>query len=290
VLVLLCASLALGGCSSGDEPYQNPRAAAERLATEATQRVCGILQACCVEANFAYAEQGCKAIHAQRIQQYFVAQAFYGAELDAEAAKRCLDSIGQVSDGCPVERSGGYLTDVCDGLFKGTVPLGGVCEEGHGCATTPEAPLICDRRYNPKTERLDNVGVCVANPSQVFEHTSAGQACDATCIDDADLGGCGPTDADRTCFTSDGLFCSWRSNQCEPQGVAGDPCDGSPECAPGLYCDFDDFACTPIHALGAPCTAWEQCGENYCTAGTCQRPPRVTAEYCVGKLPPLPSN
>jgi len=290
-VLLAYAGLGLSGCviDSTAAPREDTASEAQQLAEKATQRVCDILETCCVDANFTYSEQGCKAFHKQRISQYFTVQTFLGAKLDTEAAQRCLDSIGQVSDGCPVDRAGGYLTDACAWVFKGSVPLGGECDSNHGCATTPDAPLTCDRKYDARAERFIEPGVCIANPPLVSAHPGLGQACSATCTGD-DGGPCFGTGNEDTCFTSEGLFCSWESNQCVAQSESGGPCNGSDECTSGNYCDFDDFKCAPIRPLGAACSAWIQCGPNYCTDGTCQRPPRATAEFCVGQIPPPPMN
>jgi len=239
------------------------------------------LETCCRDENFPYQEPGCRAANEPRLLQHFNAQVFLGGELDTEAAKRCLDSIGKVSDGCPVDRSLSELSEACDWLFKGTVPLGGECDASHGCATTREAPLFCQRAYEPHSERFMSSGVCVANPPLVAVHQELGDACSSTCIGDD----CGGPDAEAMCYTSDGLVCSWQSNQCELQGVSGDPCNGTGDCVSGTYCEFADFKCAPTRPLGAACTEQEQCDSQYC-AGSCAHRPRVSADYCLGKNTP----
>src|SRR4051812_28619270 len=203
-VLLACAGLAISSCAgSAGHSDTRPFAAADELAAEAIQRVCGILQTCCNDAQFLYDEQGCRAFHTQNITQYFYRQTFLGATLDPQAAKRCLDSIGSISDGCPLDRSNGYLTGACDWVFKGTVPLGGECDSGHGCATTPDAPLLCDLPFDAKSGRSVEPGVCITNPSPVPTLSIAGQACSSTCIGDD------PCFDASSCNTSDGLFCNW---------------------------------------------------------------------------------
>jgi hypothetical protein len=239
--------------------------------------VCDILETCCRDANFPYQEQACLASHRPRILQYFQNQVFFGAELDTEAAKRCLDSIGQVSDGCPLDRAvddaldrPDYgLTEACEWVFKGTVPLGGECDEYHGCATTRDAPLLCDRAYNPRTESFESSGVCAANPPLAEVHKNLGDTCSTTCIGDL----CGGSESEGTCYTSDGLVCSWQSNKCELQGVSGD-------------CEFADFKCAPTRPIGDPCTEQEQCDSQYCS-GSCAHRPRASAGYCLGETLPV---
>jgi hypothetical protein len=274
-LLLACAGLAISSCLND---AHDPSAAAAQLATEATHRVCGILETCCRDANFPYQEQGCMAFHEPRLLQYFNEQVFLGAELDTEAAKRCLDSIGQVSDGCPLERAVDGLTEACEWLFKGTVPLGGECDRSHGCATTRAAPLLCERAYDPRSERFESSGVCVENPALAVVHKNLGDACSSTCMGDL----CWGSESDDTCYTSDGLVCSWQSNKCELQGVGGEPCQGTGDCVSGMYCEFADFKCAPTRPIGDPCTEQEQCDSQYC-AGSCAHRPRASADSCLGK-------
>jgi len=288
--LLACAAMAISGCGTGNadgpgaDGNRDPGAAGNRdpgaattspealMAADATERVCGILAACCADAAFPYDEQGCRALNRDRIFQHFQAQSFFGAELDTEVAQRCLDSIGQVSEGCPGDRPGGNLTDACDRVFKGSVPLGGTCDASHGCATTPENPRACDRAYDVQTDKYAKSGVCVAIPPRVFVHGKLGEACSNTCLgDDQDLcthNGAPDTGPEGTCYTGDGLICSFESHQCEAQAVRA-----------------------PLLPLGAPCSAWAECADNnYCTSGTCQLPPRATVELCMGKIPPPPMN
>src|SRR6188768_1284091 len=104
-LLLACAGLAISSCAADNKPEQ----AAERFAEKVTQRVCGIFESCCLAANFPYQEQSCEAINGPKIRHHFDAQVFLGAELDSQAAQRCLDAIGQVNGTCPVDR-GSYLS------------------------------------------------------------------------------------------------------------------------------------------------------------------------------------
>ena len=287
--LLACAGLAISSCASDAHDAHEASAAAAQLASEATQRVCDILETCCLDANFPYQEQGCLAFHRPRLLQRFNAQIFLGAELDTEAAKRCLDSIGQVSDGCPLDRpvedpldrADDGLTDACEWLFKGTVPLGGKCDASHGCATTRDAPLLCHRVYHPQSEVFESSGVCVENPPLVAVHKSLGDACTSTCIGDH----CLDTESEGTCYTSDGLICSWQSNKCELQGVSGDPCNGTGDCVSGTYCELADFKCAPTRPIGDLCTEQEQCESQYCS-GSCAHRPRASANYCLGKNTP----
>jgi len=272
----------LNGCASTHDP--STLLAVESLTAKVTQRVCDVLETCCNEAQHAYEEQGCKAFYTKRIRGYFSSQTFLGAKLDGEAVKRCLASIGEVSEGCPVDRVSTYMTDECSRVFRGTVPLGGECDSDHGCATTPDSPLTCDIPYDAQANDWADSGVCIRPASLDAPHTLAGQACSGTCIDDD-----GPPCFGEIgiCNASDGLFCSLETNQCEPRGVSGDPCNGSPDCSKGSYCNFEDGQCAAIRPLGSACTDADQCGQYYCAGGTCQLPP-PSAEFCAGRVPPPP--
>ncbi|HYP99081.1 MAG TPA: hypothetical protein VER96_10420 [Polyangiaceae bacterium] len=287
-LLLACAGLVFSSCA----PDKQPEAQAEQLAEEATQRVCDIFETCCVAANFPYREEGCKAIYGPKIRNHFVAQAFLGSDLDSVAAKRCLDAIGQVSDGCRADRDR-YLTDACDGLFHGTVPLGGECDPRHGCATTPDAPLTCLRHYE-EDSGYDYSGVCVAGEPR-FLHKRLGQSCSQTCA--AEGGVCvregiagEPEPVEGTCFASDGLFCDMESWRCEQQSVSGGPCENPFQCAAGTYCD-SAAKCVPVRALGEACADSAQCAGDFCnSAGICQGSgPSASAKLCEGHPATMPS-
>ena len=285
-LLLACAGLAISSCAADTKPQQ----AAQQLADEVTQTVCDLFERCCVAASFPFQEQGCKALNRPKILQHFSAQAFLGSELDSDAAKRCMDAIAQVGDGCPVAD---YLTDACNDLFKGTVPLGGECDPGHGCASSPDARLSCLRAYH-EDSGYEYSGVCVAGPSR-YVHNSLGQACNQSCtVEDGPCVSFGYADStapasEGTCFASDGLYCDEQSQQCELLGVSGSPCVGEhKQCAIGSYCDSEDSLCAPIRPPGAPCTDASQCGENACTEGTCQSVIRASAALCAGQPPTAP--
>ena len=331
-VLLACAALAINGCNTIEDPkVQDPggtwySVAEQQLAAEATERMCGVFSACCSDAAFPYEAQGCTAYHQPRNLDHFHAQFFLGAQVDAEAAQRCMDSIGQASDGCPVERVNGQLTDACDWLFKGTVPLGGECDASHGCATTPDNPLKCEIKYDHKLKESEKSGVCIAIPPPLpLSPPDPGQACSMTCYGDVRVCFSRACNADDEapclgsanlgyCYMTDGLFCN-SEYQCERQHVSSEPCEDSSECASGTYCNSDDSKCEPLRAsgescnfssdcatancadskcapprpLGASCSEQAECGENYCLNGTCQRLPRATAASCAGQFQPSPS-
>lgn len=286
-LLLTCAGLVFCNCASDKQPVEQ----AEQLAEEATQRVCDVFETCCVTANFQYQEQGCKAIFGPKIRAHFLNQTFLGADLNFDGAQRCLNAIGQASDGCRVDRDR-YLTDTCNGLFTGTVPLGGECDPRHGCATTATAPLTCQRHYDD-THGFDYSGVCVAVVPRVV-HNGLGQMCNQTCAADSGrcilMGSAGDTGlVEGTCFASDGLFCDTQAKRCAQRSVSGEPCLGKGylACATGTYCDSAADECVPVRAVGESCTASEQCGQDHgCgNAGVCEGAgPVASATLCAGQL------
>lgn len=285
---LACAAMGINGCGGAGDPGEGAHAVVQQLADEATERACGILAACCTDADAPYDEQACKAFHEPRMIQHFAMQTFIGAELDTAAAQRCMDSIGKVSDGCPAElRVGGDLPEACDGLFTGSVPLGGKCDSkpGHGCITSRDNPVFCDIAYDSESGKSVKPGVCRASSSLSGVHRSAGQTCSNTC-DGGKHGACNGTGPGGNCYTSDGLFCSSESQRCEPQRVSGEPCDpvgsncvagtycssAGSDCEPGSACELDDFTCAPFtfSGEGEPCNAGAACvAGTYCDDSTC---------------------
>ena len=288
-VLLALAGVAINGCDTGGDPGQGADPTVQALADEATARVCGILAACCSDADVAYDDQACKVFHETRMAQHFAPQKFIGTQLDVAAALRCLDSIGKVSDGCSGElRFGGDLPDACDWLFNGSVPVGGECDAlpGHGCITSRDNPVFCDRPWDSEAERFEKSGVCRASSSLLRVHRSVGQTCSNTCGEGGKHGACDASGAGGSCYRSDGLFCSEESQRCEPLRVSGEACNpaafncapgtycssAGSDCAPGTACDSDDFTCAPItvSGQGEPCGAGAICvAGTHCDDSTC---------------------
>lgn len=286
----VCAVLALGslsaaaGCSAKNDTRQ---ADLQQFETEAVQRFCARVSACCNEMSYPFDEAGCEKLNGNNITQFFNLQAFAGSHIDPVAAKRCLDGIETPELGCSAQ--GDYQSADCQNVFVGSVPLGGTCSLSEGCAKTPggDATTCNFPHSNDEDPDPDRTGVCVLNPPLTEPHGNAGDACSSTC----DSGFCStlcsadetcPTDL-ATCYIADGLFCS-QANTCVSVGAAGDPCNGSPECGPGTYCDLDLTRCQPLLQAGAPCHDGLQCETAYCSS-TCMPPPRAYPEYCLGHIP-----
>ncbi|HEY0469475.1 MAG TPA: hypothetical protein VGC79_35040, partial [Polyangiaceae bacterium] len=85
--------LAAGGCSGGGDPSGASEPELQQFQTEAIQRFCGRLNACCDELSYPFDPAGCEALNGSKITQFFGFQAFPGSHYDPAAGKRCLDSI-----------------------------------------------------------------------------------------------------------------------------------------------------------------------------------------------------
>ena len=292
-LIASISSLTAAGCSGGGDSSDGSEL--ERLQhfeTEAIQRFCARINACCNELSYPFDEAGCETLNGNNIVQFFNFQSFPGSHYDAAAGKRCLDGIETPELGCSAK--GDYESADCKQVFVGSVPLGGKCSLAKGCATTADgAATVC--KFPPSNLEYQDphrTGVCVlAPPPETAPHGNAGDACSTTCTES---GICATLcSADRTCptdspscYTTDGLFCS-EANICVSLGVAGDPCSGSVECGDGTYCDLNLEHCETLRRAGDACHDGLQCETEYCS-DTCMPPPRAYPEFCLGHIPPPP--
>jgi hypothetical protein len=293
----LCLLPASGCGSSVGAGAASDLAVLNQFEAEALQRFCARTSACCNELSYPFDEAGCEQLNGNSIVQFFNTEAFQGSHYDPTAGKRCLDGIETPELGCSA--NGDYESADCKQVFVGSVPLGGKCSRAEGCATADGAATQCDFPPNPDFQDPDLTGVCVLDPNaETGPHGNPGDACSTTCTDTGlcdtlcSAGQTCPTDL-STCYTADGLFCS-EANTCVPLGVAGDPCQGSPECGVGTYCDIGlgqqagrAGLCQSLRQAGDTCQDGLECETGYCSV-TCMSPPVANPDFCLGRIPPPP--
>ena len=292
-LLVWGSTLAANGCgSSSGSQGAAAVVTLEQFGEQAVKRYCAQVGACCSELSYPFDEAGCEALNGNNIVQYFNFEFFPGAHYDAAAGQRCLDGIETPELGCAA--SADYESADCQKVFVGSVPLGGTCSLDEGCAEADGSATECDLPFDPNREDQDpkRTGVCVlAPPAVTSPHGKLGDACGSTCIgSDLCLTLCNDGQDCQSnvpaCYSTDGLVCS-EANVCAPMGVAGDPCQGSPDCATGTFC-ADDLHCRPWLQEGDPCQNGLQCETNYCDK-TCTRPPVANPDFCLGHIPPPPN-
>jgi hypothetical protein len=212
------------------------------------------------------------------------------ATYNAALAAPCLAALGAEDCSSIVFPQSWYvigpdlvLPPGCDGLFAGTVPVGGSCVGDVECAPDSICTAYaadggcgaCTQRACDRDSQCVGTGYfCSGNP-YVFgtcEQTSTlaapGQPCDPP-------------------FCEPGYYCDTDLNQCLQQGVNGDGCPyGGPpvSCAEGFICTSGpagneyNGTCLPVRGLGESCDNADQCvglNEVLCDMATetCVSPP-----------------
>jgi hypothetical protein len=159
------------------------------------------------------------------------------ATFDGVAAQACLDAISTVP--CDqTQMAARVVPDACSRFVRGTVAMGGACEQNAECQS----------------------GAC-----DVPDCGSA--CCSGTCGAAQAPGGSGDPCATRACDA--GLACSTASDTCVPLAGSGAGCTLPSDCDYGLGCAGG--ICQPLPAVGQPCAAG-QCADvgAVCNAsGTC---------------------
>jgi hypothetical protein len=222
---------------------------------------------------------------------------------DEQVAGQCIDAYAAALRACTEQNVA--TGEACEGLFRGTVELGGACGESSECIQSPEQPATCD------------TGVCVADELYFspydLEPAALGEPCSATCEGDIDgSSSCSGTSTANPsagpCWVNDGLICGstgvcmpapqvgepcpqyfctagayCASGTCQPASSDG-PCTDSVSCLPTSYCDFATSLCTPRKPDGEACNADDECLGGACEADRCRVWSVASAESCAGLL------
>jgi len=217
---------------------------------------------------------------------------------DGAKARACFDAVNAVSS---CHRTGLSVFDLdpnCDGMFSGTVAVGGACFFPEECATGGTCQQNDPSCVNAAT---CCPGTCIAVPSPV----AAGGACPAypgicasrICVVDsiANTETCqSPVGVGASCLgeipCDSTLYCDPVSETCrEPVGTGGacnpaltsppsvsEDCDGVND-----RCSATTSVCTPLLAVGSPCDPSTNGCVSYAicdaTTSTCVERPAVGA-------------
>lgn len=224
---------------------------------------------------------------------------------DDVAAGACVDAQRTRLASCDDREAFHAGDDACDGLFRGTVALGGSCGENYECEKVAGSSVQCD------------AGTCAVydDPYDYPDHTRVGEgdACNSTCSEDPYFSYCEFLEEDAaatpTCYEGDGVVCSWSALVCVPIPKLGEPCaDGKcgkdthcegntcvaarasgycgsrDECVYASYCDTATQSCLPKKANGQPCNDLFECSSAFCESDVCRDWSPATAATCAGAL------
>jgi hypothetical protein len=306
--VRLCAAWAATGvvaalfvaCAGRTEVSPGPAELwLERLGT----LVCDGLAGCCASTGHAFNQQICRSEPARYLPVGL--KAFVPTDtavFDPEQAELCLAAYRAVLEVCSDSKLMIEADHVCHGVFRGTVPHGGVCTWSGDCAEGPWDTAGCLRFSGA------SVATCVGTGPRIPGAGALGEPCAGNCTrPEAPLPNCAMRDDAppelRGCYREDGLYCDgvckalpgpddacsdtfWCQGDfyCGPESVcipfAGEgPCDGEWVCS--QRCTV--FECVPSIPLGDRCAPTEYCQSGYCTvAGRCELWNIADAERCSG--------
>jgi len=305
MLVVAAATASCDGETEDDDDGPSGPVAVNDFSQRFAASYCASIQGCCERFGERFELSSCQ----ETLRAYLAAA--LGVQLanpkiifDEQVAGQCIDAYAAVARAC-TERSNA-ADDACDGLLRGTVPVGGECGESDECVQTAEQDASCTS------------GICVAEEpyESVFDgpHAALGEACAGTCEGDPDTGGgscSGIVDGvpgTGVCWLNDGLICSTAgscvaapqvgepcqqyqcavgaycvASTCEAASSDG-PCTSDSACLPTSYCDYDAMRCIPLKADGETCDSGDECLGGDCEADRCREWSVASAESCSGLL------
>lgn len=240
----LLATLLLG-CSDGNDGGGDGPLAASDFIPAAAAGICADLGDCCEQDRHPFSAESCRRSYTGALEERLARDT---VAYDADAGGRCVRALRASPGSCDVTPE---EFDACNGVFRGTVPVGAECVEGPDCIGFPDTALCVTGGASGEQQ------VCTAvYPSQQPLRAAQGDACSSTCRPDAPYGctSFGP-DPVHACFTDDGLYCGQETSTCVPLIPAGGSCSLAEQhgCTPGTFCEFG--RCVPSRAEGESCVA-----------------------------------
>lgn len=308
---LLCGAFALGcsGESDGEGDDGGGSAspvAAEDFAERFAVAYCGSIAGCCEQFGESFVQADCEQSTRSAIAGVVADElASPYVEFDEVAAGSCIAAYGAALRACTDREVGRAIGPACDGVFRGTVEVGGECGDTSECAQpgASEGNVSCEE------------GVCTLYADYVdladAPHGTEGEACGGTCERTGPSSyGCagGGMSGDKACWVNEGFVCGADST-CQPVPKLGEPCpeyycaggsycdvnttvcaapqDTGPcsdhdACTATSYCDFETSQCAPLKADGEACESDEECQGGGCPGGSCRVWSVASAETCAG--------
>jgi hypothetical protein len=193
---------------------------------------------------------------------------------DSTAAGKCIDWFASVASSCNEARAD-EDDDVCEDIYRGTLPQGAPCTEPEECADIGGADATCSY------DDLSTSGSCVPVVEPI--RGRAGDPCSATCSSNSCSGFGSISDPYTICYVEDGLVCNYSQGVCVPAPVLGESCLESYYCAGATYCSSVSLVCEASKPDGASCESSEECAGGSCTNYVCGPRSLASSELCSGE-------
>jgi hypothetical protein len=299
------AALDCSGSSSGATGGAS-NVPASGFASDYARVYCESINPCCAASGFASDAASCRStldpmLSAQMKLLLDNPKILY----DESATGACLDAVRASLVAC-TDRSVGSSSRACNGVFRGTVALGGTCSTSNECVRPDGASIYCQS------------GLCTASTSSSNDvHGKLGDPCAWTCQGTSSSSSCSGGSASAldagtrtSCWLSEGFYCA-DDGHCATAPAAGQPCGGyslvcadnarcsssvcvarqatdpctfDGDCVTTAYCDSAAKLCVPPKANGQTCGSDRQCAGGDCYQSACRTWSVATAAACAGLL------
>lgn len=301
-----CEDSSTGGGqpNTGDE-FTWPVAKSD-FASKLAEAHCGSIAGCCRSGGFAFEEEACLGSARAQFSAWVDEETSKpNRSFDEAAAGRCIAGWRAMNTACDDRALAEAANDACGGVIPGVLALGAACTSSSECAAGPGEEVDCDE------------GKCALSDSpSSLPRGAEGAACIGSCEGEPGHGySCThrPDVQGALCWSSDGVYCSGETDQCEPlaavgqacslgsssgvcvigarcqDGVCvatanGDACSGSSDntCPAGSTCDSASKTCQPRKANGEACNEDYACASLECRNSRCVDYTVASGPTCAG--------
>jgi hypothetical protein len=263
----------LAACAEEDgpaEPAGPDPILAEDFPAAFAHAYCDDLGPCCSSAGLAHDGAACITTMTAEAQD-LLSQAPPLRKYDPVSAGQCIADLKALWPTCRTSPAAEEKAqEACQGIFTGTVAVGGACQSDHDCAPSSQGPVHCEVNVNMP---VPPAPICVVDPPGKL---------DEPCIGSAPYEPATPFPHLRC---EDSLYCDRAINRCRQRHGEGEDCNPSMLCESTLWCHATgptSGACEKTLALGAPCTFHGQCASGVCLPDVCRDGIPVDAAKCGG--------
>jgi len=296
------SSTGAGGTGTSQTSSADAPQTIDDFAKRFADRYCQSIAACCSHQGFATTDCETTLLGQIRPQLQLTASK-PKIHYNAQAAQGCIDAYAAALSACTDHELLSKTDDACDGVFEGTVPVGGACGTSQECAGA-DTGVSC------------MTGVCVQGKQYVSPssaaHRKLGQTCSGTCRGTSSNASCdGSVGADVTagaCWTQDDVVCTngvcvaapqvgqscvsfgyctatahCQNSVCVADQSSG-PCTTSEDCLAPSVCDYTLQMCVALKQNGEACDQSDQCAGGQCYEDHCRTWTVAQTDSCLGVL------